>query len=238
MQKKATATQSISSKVRRQHEQCFKWADTILPPTGWLYTCLHLTTKCVAFRRLTAFLNGRKNTAFIGGLQKSSGAYYPGIPSDMFLQVFPLACWLSSAADPHLKLGHKAGELLVPVVERGRRRDDKKWTPDVVFLHRNRGGNKPSAATTAGLCMRLCEQHPITGNPGRTQHASSCQLQLDTEELTVPLNSTFSPCGDWGPQNLKSWHISCSQQWTKSSDLFSQICQHLQKSSARKLESI
>lgn len=50
--------------------------------------------------------------------------------------------------DTHLEFGHKAAELLVPVVECGRRRDDQEWTPDVVSLCRNREENTPSAAAT------------------------------------------------------------------------------------------
>lgn len=40
----------------------------------------------------------------------------------------------SSITHPHLEFGHKASELLMPVVECGRRRDDQEWTPDVVSL--------------------------------------------------------------------------------------------------------
>lgn len=48
---------------------------------------------------------------------------------------------LNSAVGSHLEFGHKAGELLMPVVESGRRRDDQKGTPDVVSLCRERTEN-------------------------------------------------------------------------------------------------
>ena len=41
---------------------------------------------------------------------------------------------VSSVGDPHLELGDKAGEFLMPVVECGCWRDDEEWTPDVVSL--------------------------------------------------------------------------------------------------------
>lgn len=55
----------------------------------------------------------------------------------------------------HLEFGHEAGELLMPIVERGSGRDDQERTPDVVSLCRNKKKKKrentQSAATTGGL---------------------------------------------------------------------------------------
>lgn len=62
--------------------------------------------------------------------------------------------------DAHLEFGHKAAELLVPVVECGCGRDDEERAPDVVSLRDTE--NK----TTCEL--------PATGRPGGTFHASSC----------------------------------------------------------------
>lgn len=55
----------------------------------------------------------------------------------------------------HLEFGHKAGELLVPVVERGCRGDDQERAPDVVSLCGNKEENTSSAATT-GARARVC----------------------------------------------------------------------------------
>lgn len=57
-----------------------------------------------------------------------------GIAKDRISQVFPPTHSVSNALDAHLEFGHKAAELLVPVVECGCGRDDEEWAPDVVSL--------------------------------------------------------------------------------------------------------
>lgn len=77
-----------------------------------------------------------------------------------FCRCFLLTCSVSSAMDAHLEFGHKAAELLVPVVECGCGRDDEERAPDVVSLRDTEYKSK-------------CEL-PATGRPGGTFHASSC----------------------------------------------------------------
>lgn len=78
------------------------------------------------------------------------------IPADMFSQVFPPARSLYRAVDSHLEFGHKAGEFLVPVVERGCRGDDQEWTPDVVSLCGNRKKENTSSVAQQVVFVRGC----------------------------------------------------------------------------------
>lgn len=58
---------------------------------------------------------------------------FSGLPKTGFRRCF-LRHTVSNALDAHLEFGHKAAELLVPVVECGCGRDDEEWAPDVVSL--------------------------------------------------------------------------------------------------------
>lgn len=62
--------------------------------------------------------------------------------------------------DAHLEFGHKAAELLVPVVECGRGRDDEERAPDVVSLRDTE--------------YKSLRERAATGRPGGTFHESSC----------------------------------------------------------------
>lgn len=142
-----------------------------------------------------------------------------------FSQVFPPAFSLSSVMDPHLEFGHKAGELLVPVVERGCRRDDQEWPPDVVSLCRE---------TEKKIHRQAPQQVVFVGAPNnRKPWRNTAWIFLswifNTEKLPFPLNSTFSPFGAMRGRDLKSWQISYSQQRNKSYDSFNKLFQHLEK---------
>lgn len=79
-------------------------------------------------------VRNRKQTFGIIGVEAAR------IPVDVHpVQVFPGS---ALSWNPHLEFGHEAGELLVPVVERGGGRDDQERAPDVVSLRTGTRGER------------------------------------------------------------------------------------------------
>lgn len=106
-----------------------------------------------------------------------------GIPTDAFVQVFPLGALTQRRhALTHLEFGHKAGELLVPVVERGGRRDDQERTPDVVSL---RGEQRRGHITTGGLYLCAADNRKPQEE---TRQVSSCERQFSAARIAFDLS--------------------------------------------------
>lgn len=80
----------------------------------------------------------------------------PGFLRTCFRRCFRRLNSLYRAVDSHLEFGHKAGEFLVPVVERGCRGDDQEWTPDVVSLCGNRKKENTSSVAQQVVFVRGC----------------------------------------------------------------------------------
>lgn len=116
-----------------------------------------------------------------------------------FCRCFSVCARLATMGS-HLEFWHKAGELLMPVVECRRWRDDQEWTPDVISLlqeqkskynvnHRNRW--------SAVLVWAAPRKQEVLEGLWSPQHAPSCQRQLTEKLAFPPFFFFFWPLGLW-----------------------------------------
>lgn len=143
-----------------------------------------------------------------------------------FSQVFPLMYSLSSVMDPHLEFGHKAGELLVPVVERWCGRDDQEWAPYVVSLCTETEKRKHGQLQQQVVFVWA----PNNRKPWR--NTACIFLSAILQHWKAPISHEFYFRSLWSNErkkDLKSGRINYLQQWNKSYDSFNEIFQHLQR---------
>lgn len=95
---------------------------------------------------------------------------------------FPLAS--------HLEFGNKAGELLMPVVECGRRRDDQEWTPDVVSLCGNRKIRIHCQSPQQVVFWYVNASAPKNRKPQRDSTTGAFLSVIKAKTLTFPLYSS------------------------------------------------
>lgn len=110
------------------------------------------------------------------------------IPLDVLLQMYQHVCLLSTAMGSHLEFWHKAGELLMPVVECRCWRDDQEWTPDVISLlqeQKSKYNVNHCNRWSAVLVWAAPRKQEVLEGLWSPQHAPSCWRQL-TEKLAFP----------------------------------------------------
>lgn len=149
--------------------------------------------------------------------RKSNRNDESAVPLDVLLQMFQCVCARLATMGSHLEFWHKAGELLMPVVECRRWRDDQEWTPDVISLlqeqkskynvnHRNRW--------SAVLVWAAPRKQEVLEGLWSPQHAPSCQRQLTEKLAFPPFFLFFLAFGVVRLKNVKSWQISSSEEWS------------------------